>query len=250
MSLKLIVRGGVYYIHGTIGGQCIRRSLKTRDRASAEILAADTEARLVRESVYGKGSEETFADAALKYLKAGRPRRYVAALITALGRQRLSMMQPGDIKQLALELYPNAKPGTLNRSVVTPATAIINHAAELGLWHHIRVKSFPVGKVVRRAVDRTWIDSFRAYASQRLGALALFNYTTDARLGDAVSLEPKHVDLNAKMAVLKTKNGDERIFCLTDEMVTSCALCRLVKAAYSATRTTPSSTGPGRRCVM
>src|SRR6516165_5757367 len=98
MSLKLIVRGGVYYIHGTIGGQCIRRSLKTRDRASAEILCAETEARLVRESVYGKGSEETFADAALKYLKAGKPRRYIAALITAFGRKRLNTIQPADIK--------------------------------------------------------------------------------------------------------------------------------------------------------
>jgi integrase len=76
-----------------------------------------------------------------------------------------------------------------------------------------------VGKVVGHAVDRAWIDGFRAKASQRLGALALFMYTTGARLGDAVKLEPKHVDLDAKMTVLKTKNGDERIFYLTDEMV-------------------------------
>jgi integrase len=219
MPLKVKWRDGIAYISGTVGNQRIRRSLKTSDPKSAEILCAETEARLVRESVYGKGSEATFADAALKYLEAGRPRAFVAPLITALGRKRLNMIQPGDIKQLAQELYPNAKPATLNRAVVRKAAAIINHAAELGLCHHIRVKSFPVGKVVRHAVDRAWIDSFRAHASPRLGAMALYMYTTGARLGDAVKLEPKHVDLDAKRAVLKTKNGDERIFYLTDEMV-------------------------------
>jgi hypothetical protein len=135
MSLKLIARGGVYYIRGTIGGQRVRRSLKTRDAASAEILRAQTEARLLRESVYGPEQEATFADASLKFLETGRRRRYVAALIRALGKKRLATIKPGDIKALALELYPNAKNSTRNCSVVAPAMAIINHAAQLGLCH-------------------------------------------------------------------------------------------------------------------
>jgi integrase len=220
MSLKLIVRGGVYYIHGTIGSQRIRRSLKTRDRASAEILCAEIEARLIRESVYGPEHETTFADAALKFLEAGRPRRYVAALIRALGQKRLATIKPGDIKALALELYPNAKGSTRNCSVVAPAMAIINHGAQLGLCHPIRVKKFPEAKVIRRAVDRNWIKAFRARASPRLGALALFMFTTGARVGEAMALEPSHFDLDNKVAVLPTsKTGDPRVFYLTDEMV-------------------------------
>jgi integrase len=219
--LKITWPNGIAYISGTIAGHPrIRKSLGTRDPALAEILRIEIEGRLVRESVYGKGSEATFADAALKYLEAGRPRRFVAALIEALGKKRLNMIQPGDIKQLALELCPNAKPATLNRSVLKPAAAIINHAAELGLCHHIRVKSFPVAKVIRRAVQREWIDAFRARANPWLGALALFMFTTGARLGDAVALLPEHVDLDQNIAIRPTsKTGDPRVFYLTDEMV-------------------------------
>jgi integrase len=220
MSLTVKWRNGVAYISGTVGGRRIRTSLKTSDAKSAEILCAETEARLLRESVYGKGKEETFADAALKYFKAGRSPRFVAALVTALGRRRLNTIQPGDLKQLAMELYPDAKGATRNRCVLTPAKAIINHAAELGLCHHIRVRSFPVTKVIRHAVDRTWIDAFSAKASKRLAALALFNYTTGARMGDSVRLEPQHFDLDNKRATLgRTKTGDPRVFYLTDELV-------------------------------
>jgi integrase len=220
MPLKLVWRDGIAYVHGTIGGQRLRRSLKTSDRASAEILCAETEARLIRESVYGAEYEATFANAALKYLAAGRPRRYVAALIKALGKKRLSMIKPGDIKALSLELYPKAKASTRNVSVIRPCTAIINHAAELGMCHPIKCKSFPEPRVLRHAVDRAWINAFMARATPRLGALALFMYTTGARLGEAVALEPKHLDLDGKRAILpRAKNSDPRIYYLTDEMV-------------------------------
>jgi integrase len=203
---------------GTVSNRRIRRSLKTRDRASAEILVSALEARLVRESVYGAENETTFADAALRYLADGRRRRYAAQLIRALGRRRLSTIKPGDIKQLAVELYPHAKPSTRNVSVIRPASAIINHAAELGLCAPIKIKGFAEAKVIRHAVDRAWIDAFRARASLRLGALALFMFTTGARLGDGVALAPEHVDLEAKRAALpRGKNGDPRVFYLTDD---------------------------------
>ena len=45
-------------------------------------------------------------------------------------------------------------------------------------------------------------------------------YTTGARHGEAIKLAPAHVDPERKIAVLgKTKNGDPRIFYLTDELV-------------------------------
>jgi integrase len=220
MPLKLYQRGAIWHVRGTVANKLIRQSLGTSDRKSAEILAADTEARVIRESVYGPEHETTFAEAALKYLETGKPKRYIAALIRALGQRRLSMIKPGDIKSLALELYPNAKNSTRNCSVVRRATAIINHDAELGLCHPIKVKAFPEPKVIRKAINRAWIDAFRASASYRLGALALFMFTTGARLGDAVALEPAHLDLENKIAIRQTsKTGDPRVFYLTDEMV-------------------------------
>jgi integrase len=88
-------------------------------------------------------------------------------------------------------------------------------------WDYaIRVKKFSEAKVIRRAVDRNWIDQFRAWASVRLGELALFMFTTGARVGEAMALEPPHLDLDNKAAILPTsKTGDPRVFYLTDEMV-------------------------------
>jgi hypothetical protein len=174
MSINLIKRGSIWHMRGTVARQLVRESTYTSDKALAEVIAANTEARIIRESVYGPEHETTFADAALKYLNAGKPAtRYIRALIEALGKRRLSMIKPGDIKQLALDLYPNAKGSTRNTSVIRPAVAIINFAAELGLCHHVRVKAFPQAKTIRHPVDRAWIDAFRAVAPFRLGALAV-----------------------------------------------------------------------------
>jgi hypothetical protein len=142
MSLKLYQRGAIWHVRGTVADKRIRQSTGTSDRALAEILAANAEARAIRESVYGPENETTFAEAALKYLEAGKPKRYTAALVRVLGQRRLSMIKPGDIKALALELYPDALASTRNTSVVRKAVAIINFAAELGLCHPIKVKAF------------------------------------------------------------------------------------------------------------
>jgi hypothetical protein len=96
------------------------------------------------------------------------------------------MIKPGDIKALAMDLYPNAKASTRSRSVIL---AIINFAAELELRAATKVKGFREAKVIGQAVDRAWIDQFRAHAPPRDG---LFMWSTAARLGDAVKLEPAH----------------------------------------------------------
>lgn len=222
MPLKVVWRGGVAHLHGTVAGERVRRSAKTRDPDTAERIRAETEARLIKADLYGAESEATFADAAVLYFKAGGPRRYTEPLILKLGRRRLATIKPGDLKALALELYPDAKGNTRNRSVIIPARAIINHAAELGLCGHMRVKSFKSPKVQRQAVDRAWIDHVRTHAiNPYVSAVLLFMFTTAARAGEAIALEPRHFDLAAKTAksAKPTKNGSHRTFYLTDEMV-------------------------------
>jgi hypothetical protein len=59
------------------------------------------------------------------------------------------MIKPGDIKDLAVKLYPDEKASTRNCSVIRPAAAIINYAAQLGLCHPIKIKIFPEARVVR-----------------------------------------------------------------------------------------------------
>ena len=221
MPIKIVWREGVAQLHGTVGGQRIRRSAKTRDPENAERIRAETEARLVKAELYGAENEATFADAARAYLKAGKPRRYTAALIRALGKRRLATIKPGELRALAQSLYPNGKGATLNRSVLKPARAIINFGNEHGMCAPMRVKGHYEPQIERPAADRHWVDAFMAAASNRaLRVLCLFMFVTGARIGECLKLEPHHLDLDNKRGVgPKTKNGDFGVYYLTDELV-------------------------------
>lgn len=214
-------RGGWAQLHGAVGGRRIRSSLGTRDPAHAARKAAEIEARLRRAELYGAENEYTFADAVLKYLEGGGEDRYLKPIIEAFGKKRLKDIKPGHIRELAQRLKPHAKPATRNRHVVVPARSVINHAADLGMCSHMRVRGFKEADVAKVAIDRAWIDAFRAHAvNHRLATLALFNFVTGARIGEAVELTPDHFDLDRKVAAIaKTKNGNGRIYHLTDELV-------------------------------
>lgn len=221
MPLEVYWRGRWAHMRGTVAGTRIRKGCGTRDPAHAERIRAETEARAEREALYGQAAEATFADAYLRYHAAGKPRRYLGPIVKALGRRRLADIMPGDLKALALKLYPHAKGNTRNRSVIGPARAVINHAAELGLCVHMRVRGFKSPKVIRTAVDREWIDAVRAHAiNPYIAAFVLFCFTTAARAGEALLLAPEHVDLTRRKAISAkpTKNGQHRIFYLTEEM--------------------------------
>ena len=222
MSLKLKWRDGVAYIHGTIEGKRIRRSLGTRDPKIAEALKAKEEARLWRAATYGIEHEATFAEACVHYLKAQSPKRnYLVPIIRKIGKQRLANIKPGQIRMLAKELYPQAKPQTWNRQVIAPVCAVINFAHEIGLCHPVRIKRFtPKDEKIKRAVDRAWINRFRAHASPHMAAYALFIHTTAARPSEALLLRPQDLDLDNQMGLsrIATKNGSFRQFWLTEEM--------------------------------
>jgi integrase len=221
VSLEIRWRRGIAQLVGTLATGRVRESLRTRDPEIAKIRAAERQARLVRAEVYGVDHEATFADVALDYMKGGGEARYLAPIIKALGKTRLKDIKPGHIRDLAQQLKPKAKASTRNRHVVVPARSVINFGAERGLCAAMRVKGFKEAAVEKQAVDRAWLDKFRANAvHHRLATLALFNFTTGARIGEAVALTPDDFNLDAKKARIDTtKNGDYRYFYLTDELV-------------------------------
>jgi integrase len=221
MSLRIVWRRGNAQLHGTIAGERIRRSAKTRDPEIADRIRAETEARLARASLYGPENEATFADACVLYLDAGKSNRYITPILKAFGKRRLATIKPGEIKGLARKLYPHGKGSTLNRAVVKPARAVINFASEHGLCAPIRIKGYYEPQVERPAGDRAWIDQFMAHAvDQRLRVMCLFMYVTAARIGECIALEPRHLDLDRKRVVgPTTKNGDPGIYYLTNELV-------------------------------
>ena len=221
MTFKIVWRDGVAQLHGTLAGRRIRETLKTRDPEIAAIKASARQASLVKADIYGIDHEATFADAALEYQEAGGERRYLAPIIKALGKKRLKDIKPGHLRDLANALKPNAKASTKNRHVIAAARTVINFAADRGMCAPMKVKGFKEFAVEKQAIDREWLDQFRRHAvHDRLACLALFNFVTGARIGEAIALTPDNFDLDAKQAWIdKTKNGNFRYFYLTDELV-------------------------------
>ncbi|WP_052418077.1 tyrosine-type recombinase/integrase [Pseudooceanicola atlanticus] len=214
MPLKLDkVKGSDnWYAIGTVAGQRIRKSLGTRDRQRAEELRAQIEARAWNASVYGEASVAVFEDAALSYLEDGHDGRFVAPLLQHFRGRPLREITGKEIRDAAKAIYPKASNATRNRQAITPARAIINHAADQGLCSAIRVKQFPVDKSPRQAATLDWLTAFRSIASERnprLAALAWFMFETGARLGEAVALSPERIDhINCRADLGRTKNGE------------------------------------------
>jgi integrase len=154
------------------------------------------------------------------YIKAGKSNRFLAPLWDRWERVLVRDITPGIVRTAARDIYPKAGPATWNRQVITPARAVINHAADLGLCSPIRVKRFKEPKAERRATERAWHDRFVANAPPALAALCLFMFQSGARVGEATALEWKDVNLQEGWARFgRTKNGHPHKVHLTVEMV-------------------------------
>ena len=225
MPLTVKRRGRIWWMRGTVAGRRIHESTRTDNETIAQQIAAKREAELWESHLYGAERVVTMAQAIVKYIEAGGERRFLGPILDAWGTRRLSSIRPGHVRDLAKKLYPNAIASTRNRQVITPVVAIINCAAERGLAKPIKVKRFPEAKPKRRAVDREWIDAFRDAARiPYLRALALFMFTTSARISESVELEPDDIDLHRRVAyTIDTKNGDPHEYHLTTEMVVELA---------------------------
>ncbi len=136
MPLKLVRRGQVWHVTGTVAGHALRKSTKTTDRKRAEAIRRRWERELEDANAYGSARPVGFAEAVEAYLEHGEERfmaRVVAAFMDAPVRE---------IDQVALDraaklAYPDAAPSTLNRQFYTPFIAVMNFAAEQG-WRPAR----------------------------------------------------------------------------------------------------------------
>jgi integrase len=220
MPLKLKQRNGTWYIDGTINGQRVRQSTRTRDREAALRIAAEAEAKGQRIALYGADAEVTFADAALIYLQDGKPGRFLEPLIAKIGGVKLKQISAGEVRALAKRLYPTATPATWNRQALTPVQAVINHAAEYNLCSVIRVTRFKEADVARVACDWKWITAFRESAvNPHIAALCHFMFTTGARVSEALNVEVHEVDFEkAVIKLWQGKVGKWRDAYLTDSM--------------------------------
>jgi integrase len=233
MALEVYPRGRFFWLRGTIetvdGEQRVHESTGQTDRGKANQVRITKEKQALDDLLIGPKATYTFAQAVQLYLDAGKDGRFLLPLLDHFKDTRISKMTGDDVRAAAKVLYPTAAYTTWNRQVITPAKAAINHAANAGKCHEVKIKGFAKKdpdsrrstRPARRAVARSYIDAFRAHCrNPRLGAMMLFMHVTAARLGDAIGLEPANLDLANRTALLvDTKTGEDRVADLTIELV-------------------------------
>lgn len=220
MPLKLTRRRGspFWWITGTVGGRRIRESTGTEQRAIAEEVRATREAAAIRRAIVGAAPRVTFAQAAVSYFEhAGPHSAGTLARLHRILRHLGPKVTCDDVDQARLDaactalLRKGATAPTRLREVITPARAVLNHAAKRG-W--CQARAFDTG---RASPPRTeWlapaeVDRLIGAASEHLRPLLTFLAATGARVGEALALDWRDVDLPHARAVLRdTKNGRDR----------------------------------------
>lgn len=210
--LTTFLRGEIWHYRGTIAGERIRGSTGHADEGEALKFVAVKEAEIWHGNPAGKKSDLTFAQAAILYLQAEKPVRYVDKVAAYWKNTPVHKITSGTVRQAAIVLHPKAPGATRNRQVIVPTQAIINHAAELDLCPHLKVKRFPVVSKSKEPATEEWIDAFMANASPHLGALACFMFLTGARISEALAVTWGDVDLSRRRATIcmGKRGGDER----------------------------------------
>ena len=206
MPHEIYKRGKIWHYRGSTANGRFRGTTRTADKAIAQRIAAEAEARAHKRHLDGPGAHLTFAQAATSYLDAGKSARFLLKLAGHFNDTPMRDIGAGQIKAAALKIYPGAKGATRNRQVIAPMLAIINHAAELGWCNPVKVTRFPVDPKIKTPATREWVEAFAAQAVAdglpHLAALCLFMFGTAARIGEAVRMTWADIDLQARTAEL------------------------------------------------
>ncbi len=203
MPHEIYKRGQIWHYRGTVARRRFRGTCGTADKAIAQRVAAEAEAREWKRHLDGPGAHVTFAQAAIAYRQAEKSTRFLDMIENHWRDTPIREITPGAVRQSAIKLYPKAKGATRNRQVIVPTQAIINHAASLEWCSPIRVKRFDVEAKTKQAATEAWVEAFAAHASPHLGALCYFMFGTGARIGEAVGMLWQDVDLSARTATLR-----------------------------------------------
>jgi integrase len=200
-----------WIIRGTIRGRRVEESAGTGDRSVAEEIRAKREAELFQEAVYGRRATATFAEAALSYLEAGGEKRFLEPIIKHFATTPLVRIDQDAIDRGARKLYPNAADATRNRQFFTPASAVLKHAAKRGRCAQIILERprQPKGRDGWLTVEEA--ERLIAASSASLRPLVEFLFLTGARIGEALWLDWRDLDLVRRHVIFRdTKNGETR----------------------------------------
>lgn len=213
MPLKLIKRHGspCWYLRGTVRGVTVDESTKVADKALAEDIRAKREWEIVTRQIGGNRAVATFLEAAVSYMENGGEARYVKPLLDHFKSTPLAQIGQAEVETCARRLYPSLAPATVNRMVFTPMSAVLTHAAKRKLCDKPAFErpQQPRGRV--RWITAAEADRLIACCAPHLAPLVTFMLFTGCRIGEALALDWRDVDLSrAHASFLDTKNGDRR----------------------------------------
>lgn len=198
-------------MRGTVRGIRVEESTGTGDRRIAEEVRAKREAELLTQSVYGRRATATFAEAALSYLENGGSPRFMEPIIRHFGTTPLARIDQDALDSGARKLFSKASPATRNRQFFTPASAVLHHAARRGWCARPTIERPEAAPERVRWLTIEEADKLIASASKHLRPLLIFLLYTGARVGEALWLDWRNVDLaRAHVTFPKTKNGEPR----------------------------------------
>jgi integrase len=250
MPLTLYRRNGIYHYRGTVGPTGKRRRLSGSCKTTNKDIAARQISEI--ETGYWKGHFDgpaavlTFAYASQLYRAAGKSGRFLDKIEAHLKHTLVKDISEGAVHLMAKELYPNCSNASLNRLVIVPTQAVINHAAKRKLCSRLTVERYKPATKVKEPATLEWVDKFRAEASPHLGAMVLFMYLTGARPGEAIGLQWADVDLQAQTAIIRqTKVEEDRLAHLPLPLVVALANLPRVEGrgvfVYTASNATRSA---------
>lgn len=229
MPLKLIKRGDIYYVRGTVRGRRICETAGTSERQLADAFRAKRETELFEAAIFGERAVVSFRRAALSYLdfepRSQRTKDYVASLVDHFGDTRLGQIDQ-DAADRAVEKIVglDAAPATKVRVVYTPLTAILTHAAHRG-WcarPDFEMPKPPKGKT--RWLTPAEAEALVSGSAPHLKPLLTFYLCTGARVSEALDLDWTDVDLAEARAVFRcTKNERDRVAALPPAAVAALA---------------------------
>lgn len=207
-----------YWGRGTYLGQFICRSTKTDKKHLAHKIVQKWHEEIERSHISDPQGRGTFLAAAVSYMQAGRDSRFMAPLIKEFGEWALNDITQADIDDYASKIYPN--PATRNRQIYTPISSVFKHAGINRFFKR------PKGAGGRRL--EYWFEPdelFKMFEAadeidREFGCLIKLLAYTGCRLGEALNLLCKHVNLQTQEAfVPKTKNGRPRIMYLPQPLI-------------------------------
>lgn len=212
-------RDKYWRVRGTLFGIKLEESTGLSERGQAEVLlnarAAEITRNHVQGAVFGCHPAPTFAGAVVTYIENGGERRFLAPLLELFGARPLDKICQQEIDDAARRLLPGRAPATLNRQIYSPMSAVLK-AAGVSIKIRRRKEVERIPRWLTAPEAKRLVDS----CNSALRPLVVFLLYTGARVGEALWLDWRHVDLTrAHVTFPKTKNCDPRGLPLHYEVV-------------------------------